>query len=76
VTLEISANAFLQHMVRNITGSLVAVGTCDATPQWLGEVLAACDRKKGGVAAPAHGLTFVAVDYPQAFEIPGPLTPY
>ena len=76
VTLEISANAFLQHMVRNITGSLVAVGTSDATPQWLGAVLAACDRKQGGVAAPAHGLTFVSVDYPQAFEIPDPMDAY
>ena len=76
VTLDISANAFLQHMVRNITGSLVAVGSGKETPQWLAAVLAARDREKGGVAAPAHGLTLVSVDYPQAFEIPDALTSY
>lgn len=76
VTLDISANAFLQHMVRNITGSLVAVGSGKESPQWLAAVLAARDRKKGGVAAPAHGLTFVSVEYPQAFQIPDALTSY
>ena len=76
VTASISANAFLQHMVRNIMGSLVAVGTGEESSQWLQAVLAARDRRKGGMAAPAHGLTLVSVDYPQAFEIPDALTSY
>ena len=74
VTVNISADAFLQHMVRNITGSRVAVSSGEETPQWLQAVLAARDRKQGGVAAPAHGLTLVSVDYPQAFDIPDALT--
>ena len=64
ITLEITANAFLQHMVRNITGTLVAIGTGEERVEWAGEVLASRDRKCGGVAAPPHGLTLVHVSYP------------
>lgn len=70
VILEITANAFLQHMVRNIAGTLVAIGRGDERPEWIGEVLESRDRKKGGVAAPPHGLTLVSVTYPDEFRIP------
>ena len=70
VTLEVSANAFLMHMVRNITGTLAAIGRGDESREWLGEVLKSRDRKIGGVTAPPHGLTLVAVEYPAAFDIP------
>ena len=73
VTLTISANAFLQHMVRNIMGSLAAVGEGEKSPDWLAEVLASRDRKRGGIAAPPHGLTLMSVDYPEDCGIPGPL---
>jgi tRNA pseudouridine38-40 synthase len=72
LTLEISANAFLQHMVRNITGALVAVGEGERTIQWIAEILASRDRRRGGIAAPPHGLTLMSVDYPQAAGIPQP----
>ena len=74
ITLEISANAFLQHMVRNITGSLAAVGGGEQTVEWLAEVLESRDRKRGGIAAPPHGLTLVSVDYPAAACITRPPT--
>ncbi len=70
ITLEISANAFLQHMVRNITGALAAIGEGERPVQWIAEVLESRDRKEGGVAAPPHGLTLVSVDYPEAAGIP------
>ena len=70
VFIDISANAFLQHMVRNIAGSLVAIGCGDEPAQWLGEVLQSKDRKQGGIAAPPHGLTLTRVDYPAEFAIP------
>ncbi len=70
ITLNISADAFLQHMVRNIAGTLVAVGMGEQSPEWIREVLASRDRKQGGIAAPAHGLTLVGVTYPESFEIP------
>lgn len=74
ITLDVTANAFLQHMVRNITGSLVAVGGGEQTAEWLTAVLASRDRKAGGVAAPPHGLTLVGVVYPASFAIPDPVT--
>lgn len=70
LTLTVTANAFLQHMVRNIIGTLAAVGLGEQDVEWVSEVLASKDRKVGGIAAPAHGLTLVSVDYPASFEIP------
>ena len=72
IQLEVTANAFLQHMVRNITGSLLAIGCGDKAPEWLSEVLQSKDRKRGGIAAPPHGLTLIRVDYPAEFSLPAP----
>jgi tRNA pseudouridine38-40 synthase len=73
VILEVTANAFLQHMVRNITGTLVAIGSGEEEIDWIKAVLEQRDRTRGGVAAPPHGLTLVRVDYPDEFAIPPPL---
>lgn len=70
IVFTITANAFLQHMVRNITGTLVAIGRGEQSTEWLGEVLRIRDRKEGGIAAPPHGLTLTAVSYPERFGIP------
>ena len=64
LTVDVTANGFLQHMVRNITGTLVAIGEGEKVVEWAGEVLESRDRKQGGMAAPAHGLTLVRVTYP------------
>ncbi|MGB5256615.1 MAG: tRNA pseudouridine(38-40) synthase TruA, partial [Woeseiaceae bacterium] len=73
ITLTVTANAFLQHMVRNITGSLAAVGLGEQDVDWIRVVLEQGDRKAGGIAAPPHGLTLVRVDYPPEFGIPEPV---
>ena len=70
ILLEVTANAFLQHMVRNITGTLVAIGRGDQSPSWVAQILATRDRKAAGMAAPPHGLTLIAVDYPAEFALP------
>ena len=70
VTLEVTANAFLMHMVRNITGTLVAIGSGDESEAWAGEILESRDRTRAGVAAPPHGLTLTDVAYPAKFELP------
>ncbi|MDX1556981.1 MAG: tRNA pseudouridine synthase A, partial [Xanthomonadales bacterium] len=70
VTLEVTANAFLYHMVRNIAGTLMEVGTGRAEPGWVGEVLGACDRDCAGITAPPDGLYFVRVRYPGRFGLP------
>lgn len=77
IVLEIKANAFLHHMVRNIVGVLMSVGAGDKPPAWVSEVLSARLRSAGGVTARPNGLYLVAVDYPEAFNLPslspGPL---
>lgn len=70
ITLEVSANAFLQHMVRNLTGTLAEVGVGQQDSRWVEQVLESRDRKRGGIAAPPHGLTLVSVDYPPSMAIP------
>ena len=72
LAITVRANAFLQHMVRNIVGVLVAIGQGERPPAWAGEVLASRDRRQGGVAAPPHGLTLVAVAYPADCGLPRP----
>ena len=77
IVLEVSATAFLHHMVRNIAGVLMAVGRGDYPAEWVGEVLAARDRSAASVTAPPHGLYLVDVEYPPEFTLPfvepGPL---
>jgi len=70
VTVDVTANAFLQHMVRNIVGTLVAVGTGERPPEWVGDALASRDRARAGITAPPHGLYLVHVQYPEALGIP------
>ncbi len=70
VVLDIQANAFLQHMVRNIVGALLEVGKGWRAPTWIGEVLAGKERSRGGITAPPDGLYLVAVDYPSQFGLP------
>jgi len=70
VLIDISANAFLYHMVRNIVGSLLAVGRGDKPVHWLQEVLQGRDRKLAGVTADAQGLCFMSVRYDPKYELP------
>jgi tRNA pseudouridine38-40 synthase len=70
IYLDVAANAFLHHMVRNIAGTLLAVGRGDRPVDWVAEVLAARDRTAGGVTAPAGGLYLVQVQYPERFGLP------
>jgi tRNA pseudouridine38-40 synthase len=70
LSITVRANAFLQHMVRNIAGALLATGRGERPPEWIKDVLDSRDRTVGGIAAPAHGLTLVRIDYPQSFDIP------
>jgi tRNA pseudouridine38-40 synthase len=70
VLVDITANAFLYHMVRNIAGSLIAVGKGEFPPGWIAEILSARDRNAAGVTAPADGLYFVKADYPEKFGLP------
>ncbi|QFY45099.1 tRNA pseudouridine(38-40) synthase TruA [Candidatus Methylospira mobilis] len=70
IEIDISANAFLHHMVRNIAGVLMAIGSGQREPDWAREVLIARDRNQGGVTAPPDGLYLAGVYYPAVFGIP------
>ncbi|MDJ0956307.1 MAG: tRNA pseudouridine(38-40) synthase TruA [Arenicellales bacterium] len=70
IWFDVEADAFLQHMVRNIVGTLVAVGAGEKSVSWVEEVLVARDRAKAGVTAPPHGLYLAAVSYPIDYHIP------
>ena len=70
IILEVSANAFLHHMVRNIAGVLMAIGRGEHPPWWAKTVLEAKDRKVAGVTAPAEGLYLSQIDYPKSYGLP------
>jgi tRNA pseudouridine38-40 synthase len=70
VVVEIEANAFLHHMVRNIVGSLLQVGRGEQPAGWIAELLAARDRNVAGVTAPPQGLTFLGPRYPAEWGLP------
>lgn len=70
VVVDIEANAFVYHMVRNIAGTLIAIGQGERPVQWAGEVLSARDRTVAGITAPAEGLYFLAPSYPGYPELP------
>jgi tRNA pseudouridine38-40 synthase len=74
VIIEIEANAFLHHMVRNIVGSLLPIGRGEKKPEWLAEVLAGRDRASAGPTAPAAGLTFLGPRYPASWNLPAEVT--
>ena len=70
VVMSVTANAFLQHMVRNIAGTLISVGLGERPLPWVKEVLAARDRKRGGVTSAPQGLYLAGVEYPQELNLP------
>lgn len=70
VVIDVQANAFLHHMVRNFAGALMAVGQGMHPAEWLGDVLKSGDRRLAGVTAPPGGLYLVDVGYPEEFGIP------
>lgn len=69
VIVDVTANAFLHHMVRNMVGVLMKIGTGKEPVEWIDSVLAARDRSKGAETAPPYGLYLMDVHYPEQFDI-------
>lgn len=67
VIIDIEANAFLHHMVRNIAGVLMEIGEGQYPPEWAQELLLAKDRKKAAATAPPAGLYLMNVTYPDRY---------
>jgi len=70
IWFDITANAFLQHMVRNIAGSLIEVGCGKRELSWFTDVLQKKDRTQGGVTAPPNGLYLTGVEYASRYKLP------
>jgi tRNA pseudouridine38-40 synthase len=70
IVLEIEANAFLHHMVRNIAGSLMKIGRGLKDPSWMLSVLEAKSRRAAAETAPAEGLYLCKVFYPEPYIFP------
>ena len=69
IFMDVRANAFLHHMVRNIMGVLMAIGKAEQTEDWSLEILQKCDRTLGGMTAPAAGLYLVKVQYDEKYGL-------
>jgi tRNA pseudouridine38-40 synthase len=74
VVVEVQANAFLHHMVRNIVGSLLGVGRGERPEAWIAELLVGRDRSLAGPTAPAEGLVFLGPLYPARWGLPAEVT--
>ena len=74
IDIEIEANAFLHHMVRNIVGSLLPVGRGEQPPGWVAALLAGRNRDVAGPTAPSDGLTFLGPRYPAQWQLPAEVT--
>jgi len=72
ISLEIEANAFLHHMVRNIVGVLLKIGTGQREPDWMQTVLQAKSRRAAAETAPPDGLYLIKVSYPDPYHFPRP----
>ena len=70
VQLDVSANGFLYHMVRNIAGSLIRVGKGEAPAAWLGEILEQQDRTLAAPTAAPEGLYFLGARFPERYNLP------
>ncbi len=70
LAIDISANAFLHHMVRNIAGALIKVGAGKRDPEWVGALLRCRDRTRAAATAPPSGLYLAGVTYPTRFGLP------
>lgn len=72
VVIEVKANAFLHHMVRNMVGVLLKIGSGSRPVEWVHDVLAARDRTKAAETAKPTGLYFQQVFYPEKYQFPEP----
>ncbi len=74
VVIDVRANAFLHHMVRNIVGSLLAIGRAEQAESWMSELLQGRDRSVAGETAPSQGLCFLGPLYPAQWGLPSEAT--
>ena len=70
VHIEVTANGFLYHMVRNIAGNLLLIGSKEKGVDWMQHILDSRDRTLAAPTATASGLYFVGARYPEQYQLP------
>ncbi|MFV2054993.1 MAG: tRNA pseudouridine(38-40) synthase TruA [Thiohalomonadales bacterium] len=70
VIIDVVANAFLHHMVRNIAGVLISIGAGEHPPRWSQEILFSKDRTLAAMTAKPFGLYLMDIRYPPEFMLP------
>ena len=70
VRIDVTANGFLYHIVRNIAGSLMSIGREEKSVSWLQQLLLSGDRTQAAATAAAEGLYFVGARYPEQYQLP------
>lgn len=70
IAIDVTAQSFLHHMVRNLVGVLVPIGEGRQPVEWAERVLQSKQREQGGITSPPDGLYFVNVEYPQQYALP------
>ncbi|MDQ2963271.1 MAG: tRNA pseudouridine(38-40) synthase TruA [Pseudomonadota bacterium] len=75
IRFDLHADAFLQHMVRNIVGALMHVGSGRQAPAWIADLLQSCDRTRGAPTSAACGLYLTGIDYPPRWNLPPTVVP-
>jgi tRNA pseudouridine38-40 synthase len=70
IAIDVKAQSFLHHMVRNLVGVLVPIGEGRKPVEWAAEVLERRDRSHGGITSAPDGLYFINVEYPQQYNLP------
>jgi len=75
IRFDFCANAFLQHMIRNIVGALVYVGAGKHSPAWVGELLAGRDRARAAPTFAPDGLYLTGAEYDAKWHLPPTLRP-
>lgn len=73
VHIDVAANAFLHHMVRNIAGLLIEVGRGARPPEAVRALLEGRDRRRNAPTADPEGLCLRRIEYPAAFRLPDPV---
>ncbi|MBL4761831.1 MAG: tRNA pseudouridine(38-40) synthase TruA [Methylophaga sp.] len=70
IAIDVKAQSFLHHMVRNLVGVLVPIGEGRKPIEWAQQVLESRDRSHGGITSPPQGLYFINVEYPKEYSLP------
>jgi tRNA pseudouridine38-40 synthase len=74
IFLDVEANAFLHHMVRNLAGVLMSIGAGEQPVSWAWDVLQTRDRRSGGITASPDGLYLMKINYPVEYNLPQSLS--